>query len=299
MTSYRYRAYGLEISSFLVLPELAAGNPGLLPDITIAEGPVPDTLPDAVFRGKRDEVNRSRHLANLEESNGVRFLIEDGSRITVERRKEPVDEILLGLQILGTAMISAACQRGMATLHAAALSNGREAILIGGLSGMGKSTLAFALWKRGWDLISDDVASLEVSKTPPVVQPGYPRFKLYSKSLELLSTATENLSRIHPSLEKYYVPAGDRFENHPRELKRIFLLAPSEQTRLRPLLRQEMFRELQAHLRPGFRVAQRNWPWLLPALGKIASHAPVRVIERPPQSDLEGLVRLIEEDLKR
>ncbi len=53
-----------------------------------------------------------------------------------------------------------ALERGILTLHAALLCNGEQGMLIVGPSHAGKSTLATALWQKGWSLLGDDVCLL-------------------------------------------------------------------------------------------------------------------------------------------
>ncbi len=50
-------------------------------------------------------------------------------------------------------------------LHGSLLTQGLQAILLLGPSNAGKSTLAMALWKSGWSLLSDDVIALRCGAT--------------------------------------------------------------------------------------------------------------------------------------
>lgn len=64
--------------------------------------------------------------------------------------------------LLGAPFWRLAAFRGLVACHAAALRapDGR-ALLLRGLGGAGKSTLALAAWKQGWPLISEEVAWLD------------------------------------------------------------------------------------------------------------------------------------------
>lgn len=73
----------------------------------------------------------------------------------------------LPLHLLTHVVVHQLRLRGSYTLHAAAVSRGRGALVVVGDSGTGKSTLALALARQGWGLLSDD--SVLLSAGPEVL----------------------------------------------------------------------------------------------------------------------------------
>lgn len=70
--------------------------------------------------------------------------------------------------------------RGIVPLHGSAVSIGGKAVMIGGETGAGKSSLCDALVRRGGLLVSDDLTALLPLPGPgvPMLQPGRPAIRL-------------------------------------------------------------------------------------------------------------------------
>ncbi len=54
------------------------------------------------------------------------------------------------------------CGRGRFPVHAAAVRSGDTTLLLSGNSGFGKSSLAYACMRRGWELVSEDTVFLDI-----------------------------------------------------------------------------------------------------------------------------------------
>jgi hypothetical protein len=67
-----------------------------------------------------------------------------------------IESWMLGHAVVMPLLVEALRGHGLASLHAAALSDGGCAVLLPGASGSGKSTLALALLRGGFALLSDD-----------------------------------------------------------------------------------------------------------------------------------------------
>ena len=99
-------------------------------------------------------------------------------------------------------------QRGVATLHAAAVATGAGAVLLLGRSGIGKSSLAAALVERGWPLLADDVTGVMTDAGGrPVALPGFPRLRLWAHTLDQMRWWGRERSRVRQGTEKYWTPA--------------------------------------------------------------------------------------------
>jgi hypothetical protein len=85
--------------------------------------------------------------------------------------------------------------------------------------------LAAALVGKGCKLLTDDVAAIAFDDTgTPWVQPAYPQQKLWQDSAAAMELATGRLIRVMADMEKYAVPADERYLGRPAALTAIFHL---------------------------------------------------------------------------
>ena len=117
--------------------------------------------------------------------------------------------------------------RGVTCLHASAIAVDGHAVAFVGPEGIGKSTTAAALARRGYAVLSDDVVALEEKQGVFYVQPAYPHLCLWPESVKLIYGSAEALPRFVPNWEKRRMPLGDddvRFENRVLPLGGIYIL---------------------------------------------------------------------------
>ena len=81
MSVNRYRSYGLEIDSELLLPELLPGGEGQ-PDVHIRFGPVPTALPD--FRSGGSYYQAAPDTLLLVAGQVARYLVLGGREIVID-----------------------------------------------------------------------------------------------------------------------------------------------------------------------------------------------------------------------
>lgn len=100
----------------------------------------------------------------------------------------------------------------------------KEAHIIAGVSSAGKSSLAAALSKRGFSILTDDISVIGFKKEIPYVHPGTPYLKLWS---DVLSHFKEDnkLKRVRPKLEKFYKPIRKTSLTEAVPLKSITILS--------------------------------------------------------------------------
>lgn len=169
-------AYGL-----LVATELP------LDDLPVAAGDRRD--PDVVIeRGNARVGETSRLEGGLEwriDDGNVAFrwdgagtiVVSGGNRIIVDAPVN-VDRRAIALMLQGPGLNAIIRQRGMVMLHAAGIDIEGRCCAIVGASGMGKSTLAAALGRRGYALIADDGVVVDGR----IVRPAFPTMKLWPES---------------------------------------------------------------------------------------------------------------------
>lgn len=100
----------------------------------------------------------------------------------------------------------------LVTIHAALVARGGRGMLIAGVPETGKSTLACALWQRGFTLFSDDVAIVDLEQRTAAPAPR--RVSLREPSRELLGEALWARIARAPSSE----PTDEGLVFHPSEI---------------------------------------------------------------------------------
>jgi hypothetical protein len=118
---------------------------------------------------------------------------------------------------------------------------GEHAITLLGPPGAGKSTFAAALALRGHRVLTDDVAALAEQRGEVLIQPGYPRLRLWPECPDGPLGYTASLPRLTPNWDKRYLPltAGESFQQEAVPLAAIYMLeertSASEAPFVRPL----------------------------------------------------------------
>ena len=222
-TPYYYSAFGLNLASPLPCPELLPGPSD--PDVTIVYGMVPDTLPEPRKTGVCYQAAPGQLLLTVD---GIaRFLVQGGNQVVIERLSG-CDEASLRLFLLGSVMGALLQQREVLPLHASAVQvNGGCAAFLG-RSGMGKSTLAAALLRRGYPLHADDICAVTLGMdASPVVYPAYPQIKLWADMAEEFRLPVDTLTRVRPELNKHAWHTPESFSKAPLPLKYLYVLHPT------------------------------------------------------------------------
>lgn len=117
-------------------------------------------------------------------------------------------------------------QRGRLVLHASAVHlDGFGTVAFAGAAGLGKSTLATALGRRGGAIVADD--SLVVDDRGGVLQavPGYPGVRLWRDALHGLGVSRPDRVAQYTSKARIGRPHLE-FRSRPSPLKAIFMLGP-------------------------------------------------------------------------
>lgn len=206
--SYTYRACGLSVASGVELPGLIAAAPAPgVPDIVISRGEVPLELNGEMLnRGPNWMHAGSAFLLHVP---GVaRFLIENARQIVfaTEGGKDPADVTAF---LTGSVMGLLLHLRGYVVLHASAVLVGGKAVLFCGYSGAGKSTMAAALGKRGYTMLSDDICVLEqAADGPAIVYSDGRKHKLWQRAIDSLDLAGMQGKEVRRQLRKFYVEPG-------------------------------------------------------------------------------------------
>lgn len=200
--AFRYRAFGLGISSFQELPELRADRSRSVAEVTIERGI--DTPSD-------EDVERFGHLLSpsrvLLQFPGVGDFAVRPSSIEIAAAADASAETIRS-HVVGPALGVLLRLRGSLVLHANAVAVPGGVIGIMGEGGSGKSTLAAALAMQGAALFTDDVLALDTVGDEPVALLGSLRAKLSWASLDALGLREEDFREVYPGLGKRDVRLG-------------------------------------------------------------------------------------------
>jgi hypothetical protein len=230
MVGHCYQAYGLGVASDLPCPELPPGDRAS--DVRIRTGTVEGTLDDCAVRGAYYQLAPRRVLLSIR---GVaRYLITCGTEIVVD--PEPgADGEVIRLFLLGGALGALLQQRGLLVLHGSCVAGADGAVVFLGPSGRGKSTLATALYRRGYVVLADDVTALTLaSDGTPLVLPGPGYVRLLPDAGRLLGlrvpAPVATATRDDKSLVRLCARAG----RDPIPLSRVCVLADAEGCEIEP-----------------------------------------------------------------
>ena len=178
-----YRAYGLHIRSAVPLPFNPLPAPATEPDVTVRLGNVPAALPDGpgeVIRTAHWQARPGTFL--MDRGEVARWLVTGGRDVLVEPFGGEDD---VAAFFVGSPFTILLQQRGVITLHAAAVQTKAGAALLLGASGIGKSSLAAALGQRGFPLIADDVTGVvRDADCQAIALPGVSRQRLWAHTLD-------------------------------------------------------------------------------------------------------------------
>jgi len=244
---HEYAAYGLVIRSALALPELmsaSAQHGAAAGEVVVRLGPVPHrpTALDAAGFGFWASGDEACHVLDKVGA----FFVRAGREIVVDPAPG-VEDRVLRLSILGPALGLVLHQRGLLVLHASVVARDGEALAFLGKNGWGKSTIAASLHAKGYDLVADDVAAIELDQGGPRVLAGFPQVKLWPEAATLLGEAPEALPLLHPSFDKRGWRTGRGFSLEPRRLAHVYVIAAGATPAIERLGAREACFELMAH----------------------------------------------------
>ncbi len=216
-----YKAFGLTISSCIRCPELLPGSGA--GDARVVYGNVPRELPGAKHNGVCYQAVPGQLLLDVDRV--ARFLVRYGNEIVIERHADAHDDDVR-LFLLGSAFGALLHQRGILALHGSTIQVDDGCVVFLGKSGMGKSTLATALVRRGYVSLGDDVCAVSIGDDDvPYAAPAYPQAKLWRDSLHHFGIDPAGLQRIRPSREKRALPLESFSSAERVPVKRLYVLS--------------------------------------------------------------------------
>ncbi len=221
---FTYRLFGLIVNSEIEFPELLEAQ---------GEADVHIRLFDLSRNSTCEGGSESSWSADSESfflniKDTGKYLVRQGRVIEVEPAAS-VQPGNLRVFILGTCMGVLLHQRGVLPIHASGISTKHGCVMFSGVSGIGKSTLAMAFHKRGYNIVTDDICAISLDKKgKAVVSPAYPQVKIKSESASLIGISTQGLLPVSADLDKFRLPVKEDFQHVEIPIHKIYFLGESE-----------------------------------------------------------------------
>lgn len=205
--------------------------------------------------------------------------------------------------------------RGTVCLHASAIAIGNRVVVLVGTAGAGKSTTAAAFAAQGYAVLSDDVVPLIVGAASEkenrgdtfLVEPAYPRIRLWNESVSALYGAADALPRLvptHPTWDKRYLDlsqTGYKFQSEPLPLAAIYYLNERSDDRscpqISPMTTQEQLITLVTNTYTNYLLDKSQRAKEFELLSQVVKNIPVRQVN--PHTDiarLNDLIKLVVND---
>jgi hypothetical protein len=205
--AYLYLIHGLVLSLPFRCDRLAPAEPGLFPDVVVAEDPVPRALQAPAATAREFDASEDLFLYRGGRRS-ARFLVRHGETIVFERNPRWQAD-LFEHHLLYPVMAAVLRQRRLLVLHASCAVGERGAVLVAGEPGAGKSTTVARLVAEGFQLHSDDVSALRVVPQGHIeVLPGIPQLHLHDEAADRLPFETRGLVRHSWHRDKMAVPVA-------------------------------------------------------------------------------------------
>jgi hypothetical protein len=297
---YRYTLFGLNIFTQMAFPEFDTfENPTLVNgDVFIFFDDVPEHLGDA--HQKRPWFETATGCLLVHPPGIGRFLVDRGCQIRVNSGPNASESVFKSF-LFGWGLAAILHQRGYLPLHASAVATNQGVIVFCGKPGAGKSTIAAALNKYGFELVSDDKLAVVLQDQNIMVYPSFPQLRLWDDAIKHLEISMDGALPLADDAEKFIVPMLSSFTNRVLPLRAVYILTPSdvENVNIIRLQGMEKFNVLMLHtygrrFLSGLGVQAGHFQ----LASSVASKIQVAKIFRPcDRFALDDLVELVVKDI--
>ena len=313
--STTYYAFGLSLCSNIPIPGLISSPPTGEIDVRIWLQSVPDWLEErlaaqqAIRHSSPYQDEQGKPTLEVWEIAGGYFhlLYADATEFIVNSSGAEVWARWPGgmtledtaTYLLGPVMGFVLILRGITCLHASAIAFDDKAIALLGPRSAGKSTTAAAFARMGYPVLTDDVVALDDRGDSFLVQPGYPRLRLWPDSVNALFGAGDALPLLTPNWDKRYLDLMSRdykFQQRPLPLAAVYILGERSDNPAAPFVE-----AVSANTGTMALVANTYATYLkdksmraqeFDLLSRISAHVPLRRVT--PHADAAHLTRLCE-----
>ena len=296
----QYQIYGITLSSNQPLPILTPASTATTTDVKVhlTEGNLSNSNkrihPGGWYqKSKVDGIYYCLSLDGSKQKLDVE-IAPDGKQIWINWVNLPIAEVTA--MLIGCVIGTALRLQGKICLHSSVIkvdncaigsADTQGCIAIVGAKGAGKSTTAAAFAFQGYPILADDIAVLKDCGNSFLVQPGYPRLRLWKSAVNQLYGDEKGLSRVFSQTDKHFLELNQNkvsawgFHNQPLPLAAIYVLGKRQQYDCKPnieaIIPQMGVMELVTHRYPQSLQLERDMLLReLAILGRLAKIVPVR-----------------------
>jgi hypothetical protein len=292
--AYEGYAYGVRFRSVVPLPASTVAEDGMS-DAEVQWADLDSITRDLVDRELATSVTAGETELTMP---GIgTFLVRDGREILVDPDPD-AGFALLRLALLGPVFAALLQQRGDLVLHASAVEVDGAAVGFLGGRGVGKSTMAAALLRRGYQLVADDILAVSLQNGSPRARPGFPQLKLWPDAVTALGGDPALLDPVRDGCDKRAQPVGGALPCGPLPLACLYVLCDGDTTAIEPLSSRDAFLEIVSNSYGITWLHGVSGPGQFRARAELVRRVPVRRLRRPPGLDrIAEVTRCVEDDL--
>jgi len=285
---YKYKAFDLIIDSEIELPELLPAHESS--EIIIRYGSIP------VLRQKikkKVEIGESEVILYSDDSCFIRikelglFYITSDFEVIIKAFPNILLNEIRSI-ILTVIFPTILYLKKKIALHGSVVAYKNHCILFTGESGVGKSTMAARLIKKGYTLVSDDICVIKKIQKRPFVVPATPQLKLHSDAAVFVDQNPSELSTISTREKKGWIHVGGQFEDTYMQLKSIYEIDPEDDNGQEKILNLKGTDKLQTILKNTYKPRAIDFVNLRKHLFEqavwLSSQVNVYMLKRPSNS---------------
>lgn len=298
--TYNYEVFGWNVSSEIELTELWEGDSQTTIDVVIKKAKLPDVLEGAVKKGVGFQIKPGNYLLTIDKI--AKYYVKEGEEIHIDIYPgASMNDVKV---FLYASVFGALCHlRGELPLHAGAIMHHNKAYLFTGNTGSGKSTTVAALQKRGYSVLTDDLAPLKFNANDEAtISQGISRIKLWGDALDRISIPYSPEDQIREDIAKFHTPVLKKLNESTFPVRKIFILEPrgNEELTITELKGKAKIIGVMKHtfrtqLIDGFGLKQIHFE----SCAKLINQVQIFKINQPRKvNKLEKLVDLIEQQLE-
>jgi hypothetical protein len=235
-------------------------------------------------------------------SDGIEFIIDRQAARIWGRQPEQAAGEDVAWYLLGPILGFVLRLRGVMCLHASAVAVGRQALVLTGPRGAGKSTTAAMFARWGHPVLADDVVAVREQGGTILAYPASPCLTLWPEAVQYLYGNPEALPRVVPveSVDPAYdkrrldpTADGCHFQSEPLPLGAIYILSSPRcpgAPHLEPLDGGSGMMALARNTYRADLLDKKMQVQEFEALGRLADTIPLRQVT--PSADLAYFLRL-------
>jgi hypothetical protein len=216
---YNYLLGGITIATDIEYPQLVASPH--VPEVELTYGDVPEYLENNLVDFPFVEANHTQYLLRL--PNMARYLMNNGNQITIQPEAGAV-LASVNNYVLTAVLGALSYMRGFMPFHGGAFLLNGKAVLISGISGIGKSALLAALHQQGYVILSDDISNVKIVDGKAFLYPSFPRIMLWKDTTHKLGLDKSRLHQMRGDMEKYFFQVDGAMYVSPVEVSALYVL---------------------------------------------------------------------------